>query len=139
MKIRTLLVVGFGLLLLCTITAAAQRPRKQTLRAGNKGEITITQPTKIGDIVLQPDTYIVQHRLSGRNHFVRFVELKDLEAQTTEGNYTYTEEDKAGEVECRIEPAGAPIKETRVYTVTDNGIPRITKVAIKGEEFVHIF
>jgi len=88
---------------------------------------------------LRPDTYVVQHRVSRGDHFVRFIELKQVEAQTNESNYTYTEEDKAGEVKCRLEPAGGSIQETTVYTVTDGSVLRITKVAIKGENVVHVF
>ena len=129
------------MLLLWTVTAAAAPAQKeQALKVGKRGEITLTQPTKVGDIVLQPDTYVVQHRVSEGNHFVRFVELKQVDVQPpTELPYTYTEADKAGEIKCRVEPAAGPIKETTVYTVTENGVTRITKVAIKGEDVVHVF
>jgi hypothetical protein len=141
MRTRKLMLAALGCLLLWTVTAAAAPPQKEhALKVGKKGEITLTQQTKVGNVVLQPDTYVVQHRVSGGNHFVRFVELKQVEAQqTTEGNYTYTEEDKAGELKCRLEPAAGPIKETTAYTVTDGGVARITKVAIKGEDVVHVF
>jgi hypothetical protein len=120
--------------------AAAPKGKEHGLKVGKKGEITLTEPTKVGDIVLQPDTYVVQHRVSSGNHFVRFVELKQVEyTQTTEIPYTYTEQDKAGEMKCRVEPATAPIKETEVYTTSEGGTLRITKVAIKGEDVVHVF
>jgi hypothetical protein len=139
MKTRTLIFAGLSLLLLWTVTAAAASEQKEhAVTVGKKGEITLTQPTKVGDTVLQPDTYVVQHRVSDGHHFVRFVELKQFEAQTNEGNYTYTDEEKAGEIKCRVEPATAAIKETTVYTVIDNGVPRITKVDIKGEDVVHV-
>jgi hypothetical protein len=90
--------------------------------------------------LLQPDTYVVQHRVSGDKHFVRFVELKEVEAANgTEGPYTFTERDKAGEIPCRLEPAPGLIKVTKVYTITENGTQRITKVAIKGENAFHVF
>ena len=130
-----------GLSLLWTATAAAAPGQKvHTLKIGKKGEITLSRPTKVGDIVLQPDTYVVQHRVSGSDHFVRFVELKQVEAEpTTELPYTYTEQDKAGELKCRVEPAAGRIKETEVYTTNEGGVPRITKVAIKGEDVLHVF
>jgi hypothetical protein len=96
MKTRTLKVAGLSLLLLWTVAAmAAPGPKDQALKVGKKGEITLSQPTKVGDTVLQPDTYVVQHRTSGGEHFVRFVELKQVESQpSTELPYTYTEQDK---------------------------------------------
>lgn len=140
MNTRTLKVAGLSLLLLWTVAAmAAPGPKEQALKVGKKGEITLSQPTKAGDTVLQPDTYVVQHRTSGSDHFVRFVELKQVESQpSTELPYTYTEQDKAGEFKCTTEAATGPIKETTVYTVIENGIPRITKVVIKGEDVVHV-
>jgi hypothetical protein len=41
-------------------------------------------------------------------------------------------------VKCRLEPAAGPIKETTVYTVTDGGVQRVTKIAIKGEDVLHV-
>jgi hypothetical protein len=143
MKKRALLLAGFVCALLWTMTAAAAPTQKEhALKVGKKGEITLTRQTKIGNIVLQPDTYVIQHRVSGGNHFVRFVELKQVEAQPANAEqspYTYTEADKAGEVNCRIEPAAGPVKETTAYTVADGGKVRITKVAIKGEDVLHVF
>lgn len=144
MKTKCLLLAGLGCLLLWTAAiAAAPKQKEHALKVGKKGEITLTQQTKVGDKVLQPDTYVVQHRVSGSDHFVRFVELKQVETRGGEGgeltNYTYTEAHKAGEIKCRVEPATAPIKETTVYTINEGGVPRITKVAIKGEDVWHIF
>ena len=144
MKMKALLLAGLGCLLLWTVTVAAAAEHKEhALTVGKKGEITLTKPTKVGDKVLQPGTYVVQHRVSSGDHFVRFVELKQLEAHAPmageHSQYTYTEADKAGEVKCRVEPATTPIKETTVYTTNEGGTPRITKVAIKGENVVHVF
>ncbi len=143
LKTRTLVFAALGLLLVWTATAvAAPEQKAQALKVGKKGEITLTQQTKVGDRVLEPNTYVVQHRVSGSDHFVRFVELKQLEAQAPNAEavpYTYTEADKAGEIKCRVEPATAPIKETTVYTIKEGGTLRITKVAIKGEDVLHVF
>ena len=140
MKTRTLIFAGLSLFLLWAITAAAASGQKeQVLKVGKKGQITLTQATKVGDTILQPDTYVVQHRTSSGDHFVRFIELKQVEAEpSSEENYTYTEADKVGEFKCTTEAANAPIKETSVYTVIENGVQRITKVEIKGEDVVHV-
>lgn len=143
MKPKALLLAVLGCVLLWTVSAAAAPGQKtETLKTGKKGEITLKQPTKVGDITLQPDTYVVQHRVSGNDHFVRFMELKKLTelnvVPETMGWYTYTAENNAGEIKCRVEPAGATVDVTTV-TVTENGGPRISKVAIKGENVVHVF
>jgi hypothetical protein len=143
MNLKTLLLAVLGCGLLWTVSAAAIRGQKtETLKTGNKGEITLNQPTKVGDTTLQPATYVVQHRVSGNDHFVRFMELKKLQelnvAPESMGWYTYTAENNAGEIKCRVEPAGATTDVTKV-TMTEDGGPRITRVAIKGENVVHVF
>jgi hypothetical protein len=138
-RARNLLLVGLGCLLLSAAAIAATAQQKQhALKVGKRGEITLTQRTKAGDRVLEPDTYVVQHRVSGGDHFVRFIELKQVEYPTTEVNNTYTEAEKVGEIPCRVEPATEPIKETTVYTSNEGGVPKVTKVAIKGETVWHI-
>ena len=141
MKTRALCILSC-LLLWAAAATAAPADHEHALNVGKRGEITLTQPTKVGDVVLQPDTYQVQHRVSKKdsNHFVRFVELKKAELHGSEwGNDSYTEMNSVGEIKCRVEPAAGPITQTTVYTATDGGTIRITKVAIKGEDVVHIF
>jgi VCBS repeat-containing protein len=142
MKPRALLFAVLGCVLLWTTSAAAAPGQKdKTLKIGKKGEITLTQPTKVGDTTLQPGTYVVQHRVSGNDHFVRFIELKKLTdlnlSPETMGWYTYTVENNAGEIKCRVEPTGTMIEATTV-TVAEDGGPKVTKVAIKGENVVHV-
>jgi hypothetical protein len=127
-----------------TTAAVASEHHNHSLKVGKKGEITLTQPTKVGDKVLQPDTYIVQHRTSNDKHFVRFLELKQAQTVTGSGYggvvaYSYPVKDNAGEIECRMEPSAAPIKETMVSIAHEHGGDRITQVVIKGEDVVHIF
>ncbi len=139
MQTRSLMLAGLTLAVLCvTVAAPAPQQKEHALKVGKRGEITLTQQTKAGDRVLEPGTYIVQHRASHGDHFVRFLELKQVEYSTTEINNTYTEQDNAGEIKCRVEPAAGPIKETRVYTVIEGGTPRITRVVIKGEDVAHV-
>lgn len=143
MKTTRLLLAGIGCLMLsATAIAATPQHGQHALKVGKKGQITLTQQTKAGDKVLQADTYVVQHRVSAGNHFVRFIELKTLQdlntaTESTEW-YTYTEPDNVAEIKCQVEPATEPIKKTTVYTINEGGIPRITKVAIKGESVWHI-
>jgi hypothetical protein len=140
MKMRTVLLAILGCVLLWAVTAsAAAQQKERAYKVGKKGEVTLAQQTKVGDKTLEPGTYLVQHRVSHGDHFVRLIELKQVEAQSDDGgNYTHTERDKVGEMKCRLEPAAGPIKETTVYTVTDGGVLRVTKIAIKGEDVLHV-
>jgi hypothetical protein len=140
MRMKQVVLITVGCLLLSmTTVAVASEHHEHSLKVGKKGEITLTQPTKVGDTVLPPNTYVVQHRTSGDNHFVRFVELKQVEDSNGEQKFTYTEADNAGEIKCRMEPSGATAKETTVSIVAEVGGDRITSVTIKGENVVHDF
>ena len=108
---------------------------EHALHVGKKGEIKLTEPTKVADKVLKPNTYVVQHRDAGDQHFVRFLELSKV---SNAGRFTYTEKNNAGEIPCKVEPA-AKVTRTTVYTETEDRVPRITKVAIKGEDALHVF
>jgi len=144
MKPKTLFLAVLGCALLWTVSASALpgQHHDKTMKTGKKGEITLTQPTKLGDITLQPGTYVVQHRVSGDDHFVRLTELKKLQELMPGGEgagwYTYTQENNAGEVKCKVEPAGATIQATTVTVANVGGSPRITKLAIKGENVLHV-
>ena len=142
MKTNGLLLASLSCIFLSVVAiTAASNPKEHWIKVGKKGEITLTQATKVKDRALEPGTYVVQHRESHGDHFVRFLELKvlDYSMADTGSNDTYTLEDNAGEIKCRVEPAPEPIKQTTVYTVTENGTQRIIKVAIRGENVVHIF
>lgn len=146
MRLKTLLFGVFGCALLWAVYAAAapeQKGKETELKSGKEGEITLNQPTKVGDVTLPPDTYVVQHRISGDQHFVRFMQIKKLHELNmnpeSAGWYTYTEQNNAGEIKCRVEPTGRMFQETMADIATENGTPRITRVAIKGEDDWHIF
>src|SRR6516164_10013245 len=144
MKLKALLMAILGCALFWAVSAAALpgQHHDKTMKTGKKGEITLTQPTKIGDTTLQPGTYVVQHRVSGDDHFVRLTELKKLQELMPGGEgagwYTYTQENNAGEIKCKVEPAGATIEAIKVTIATGADSPRITKVAIKGENVLHV-
>ena len=138
MRIRTLIFSILGCLLLWTIAVMADPiHHERAIKVGKKGEITLTRPTKVGGRVLQPGTYVVQHRDSDSEHFVRFLELKEVQRHGARPR-TYTEQENAGEIRCSVESSPVPIKATTIYTVTEKGVPRITRVAIKGENYEHL-
>ncbi len=134
MRVKQTMLLTLGCLLSMTTAAFAAEHHEHSLKVGKKGEITLAQQTKAGDQLLKPGTYLVQHRVSGSDHFVRFVELKRANTRF----HPYTERN-AGEIKCRVEPAAAPIKKTMVFIAHEDGGDRITQVVIKGEDVVHVF
>jgi hypothetical protein len=136
MRTKQIIWIALGSLLLSMTTTAIASEKDNSIRVGKKGEFTLARPTQAGEKVLQPGTYVVQHRVSGDSHFVRFTELKQAENGKGEERFTYAEPGN-DEARCNLEPAGATAKETTVTIRTEGGGDRITKVSIKGENVVH--
>src|ERR1700746_1637356 len=122
MKTKGLLLAILSCMFLSAVAiTAASNPKEHRIVVGKKGEITLAEAMKVEDRVLEPGTYVVQHRESHGDHFVRFLELKvrDYSLLDTGSSDTYTAEDNAGEIKCRVEPAPERPKQTTVYTVTE--------------------
>lgn len=109
------------------------------IKVGKTGDMRINQETRIGDLVLHPGEYQFAHRVEGNKHFVRFVELKQVDAQNIESDYIYTERDKAGEVTCRLETLGKKSSKTTITATDDGGVRRITRIEVAGENVAHLF
>ncbi len=101
MRVRALSLIVLTCALLCTNSSAADR---KVVESNEKGDITLTQPTRVGTLTLQPATYSVEEHVSHGQHFLRFQRVKystDLEA-----NWSYTGWVKnrhlteAGKVDC---------------------------------------
>ena len=145
MKRKRLLFSILGCALLWTVyaaTALGQKDVEKVLRSDKVGEITLTESTMIGNATLEPDTYVIQHRVAGNQHFIRFMQVKALHelnvTPESAGWYTYTESSNAGEINCRLEPMGRVARQTIAHIADEDGMPRITRVAIKGENDWHI-
>jgi hypothetical protein len=115
------------------MASAFAAPTNKATTNGKKGEITLVQPVKVGTLVLQPGTYLVQYRTSGEKHFLRFTKLK------RDPIYWYWAHSKAGDVVCGVEPAAKVAAETSFSTVSDHDALRITDITIKGERVVYHF
>ena len=98
----------------------------QQLKVGKTGEITFSQETKIGDVVLPPGDYRFAHRTSGDDHFVRFTQVKGKAREF-------------GEIKCQIEPLQEKVSHTAVTTTNEGGMRRITRIEVAGENVAHVF
>ena len=77
-------------ILLSMTTAAVASEHDHSLRVGKKGEVYNHTAYRGWRESLQPGTYVVQHRISGDSHFVRFTELKQVENSKGEARFAYT-------------------------------------------------
>ncbi|MEW5976327.1 MAG: hypothetical protein AB1898_11045 [Acidobacteriota bacterium] len=99
--------------------------RDQVLKVGKNGDVTFSNETKVGDLVLKPARYQLQHRVDGSDHFVHF---------TRRGSGGMT-----GEAKCKLEPLGKKATQTKVYSTKENGGYRVTRVEVAGENVAHLF
>jgi hypothetical protein len=130
-KIRLLFV--FLTLLAAISSAVAQN---QIIKAGKKGQIVLSEETKVADVTLKPGHYQIQHRDSGSDHFVQFIAFKGHTTMMSSNPATPSE---AGEIKCSVEPLAKKAKQTAVYTTNNAGERRITRVEIAGESVAHVF
>lgn len=132
-----------------TLTAMQAEHKTTQLAVGQKGDITFTTKTMIAGITLKPGRYYIEHRVEGTvqprrvvGHYVHFTEVtpeqhqKRQAARDAIGEYTVAH---PGEIECKLEALTKKAPKTTVFTTTENGIRRITRIEIAGEDVAHIF
>jgi hypothetical protein len=141
MRSKVFLWVVLGCALLWAAFADAQE--QTVIKSDENGEVTLTKPAKVGDITLQPDTYVLQHRDSHGQDSIRFMRVERTQqlriGRAYTGWYTETELIKVGEIKCRVEQVGTKAQTTMVTLATENGSPRIIKAMIKGKRAVYVF
>ena len=71
----TAVIVAAIVMLGITIASAADQ---QVIKVGKKGDVSFNEPTQVGDVTLPPGHYVFQHRVSGGEHFVKFVGGKEM-------------------------------------------------------------
>lgn len=130
--VLALAIVVSGLILIGAAYATAQEtshhgmPMGQQLKVGKTGEITFSQETRIGDVVLPPGAYRFAHRASGDDHFVKFMETKGKARDF-------------GEIKCQIEPLTGKVSRTAISMTDEGGTRRITRIEVRGENVAHVF
>jgi hypothetical protein len=130
-KMQLLLVL---ITLIAAVTLAAAQD--QIIKAGEKADIQLNQETKVGDVVLKPGHYQIQHRVSGSDHFVQFVAFKGHSTITSSNPASVVD---AGEIKCSVEPLTKKSQQTTVHMTDEAGVRRITRVEIRGDNVAHVF
>ncbi|MEZ5398809.1 MAG: hypothetical protein R2729_04015 [Bryobacteraceae bacterium] len=137
--VLSLLVAAAMLLFYSGTAIAAQHEHaaqpEKALKVGKTGEVTFDKETKVGDMTLKPGRYKFQHRVEGSDHFVHFTEW----TKPYPSYETGTAKAHPGEMKCRIEPLSKKVSQTTIYTRSEDGINRLTKVEVGGENVAHIF
>ena len=130
---------------------AAQHEHKATkVTVGQKGEVTFTAETRIADIMLKPGRYYLDHRVEGTTqprrvaaHYIHFTEVTPAEHQKRQAARDTLGKNAVvshpGEIECELEALEKRAALTTVFTVEENGVRRITRIEIAGENVAHVF
>ena len=126
------IMVAAVVMLNITIAAAADQ---QVVKVGKKGEVVFDQPTQVGDVTLPPGHYVFQHRVSGEDHFVKFVGGKEMQHA---GSSMQTGPTTTKEIKCTIEPLNQKVQQTAV-TINTEGTHRVTRIEVAGENVAHVF
>ena len=135
--LSTVVMVASIVMLGITIAAAADQ---QVIKVGKKGEIVFDQPTQVGDVTLSPGHYVIQHRVSGEDHFVKFVGAKEMQHSGT----TMTMPMQMGattskEIKCAVEPLNQKVTQTAVHIDLSSGSRKVTRIEVAGENVAHVF
>jgi hypothetical protein len=160
---RTILLFTLGAfsgLFLATGSAVAQG-REQAIKAGKKGVVIFDSETRVGELILKPGSYRLQHRVGASDDFVgkaseeevgtsvavehhvtgseHFIHFEALSQSNPYHVHSPTVKGHPGEVECKLEPLGKKVSSTTVFGIKEGDVLRVTKVEVAGENVAHIF
>ena len=138
-KALVLAVVGYGLLW----TVSAEGQETTAIESNDHNQITFTEPTQAGTLILQPGTYVLQHHTSKSQDFIRFMLVKKSEKLRLTRAYTgwYTDIDliKVGEAKCQVERLRTKAEKTKLIVAKEDGKTRIIQATIRGKRAMYTF
>lgn len=113
---------------------------EQVIKVGKKGDVSFNEPTQVGDVTLPAGHYVFQHRVSGNDHFVKFVGAKEMHhsgsVMTTPMQVGPT---TTKDIKCTVEPLNQKVKETAIFSDNSSGMRKVTRIEIAGENVAHVF
>lgn len=96
----------------------------QVLKVGKKGEITLSSETQVGDALLKPGKYTLQHRVEGADHVLHFAAQSGKNA--------------SADVKCTLEPLERKAPMTLMRLQNTGASMRLVQVQIGGENVTHV-
>lgn len=132
LMLLALLILQFG------VVGFAQASTNQT-KVGKADDVTLSSITKVGNLTLQPGHYILQHKGNLTAHAMHFVSFTPYSGSGRARTYYGSYRTDVGAAECKMERLNAKIKKTQVFFAEENGVKRISKIEIKGENVAHLF
>ncbi len=114
-------------MLLCLFPASGIADDSQEMDVSKQGQWTFSTDHKVGDQTLKPGDYKVNHRARGSDHFIHFTPVDNSSAEVIVP------------VECKLEPSGKKMKESRALIVTEAGMKRIVNLKVRGNNAAFVF
>lgn len=103
---------------------------------GKKGEVHFTSQVKVGETVLKPGMYQVQHLEEGSDHVIIFKEM-GMQAGYKHGNTPVGNE--VAKIKCKVEPVTKAVNNTKITLRTSGaGEKEIAEIQVAGEKFKHL-
>lgn len=139
MKNTTRLMTTAVALILSIGTIGSQLFAQQTnaLTVGKAGKLHIGSSVMVGNTLLKPGMYQVQHVTEGGNHLIIFRIIR-MGYRNSMGNETLGEE--VVRAKCRTEPVGQRWKHTKLHLErSGSGQRAVREVQIAGEDVLYKF
>lgn len=89
---------------------------------------------------MPPGHDVSQHRVTGDDHFVKFVGAKGM--HHTGSSMTapmQTGSATSEEIKCKVEPLNQKVLQAVVTMSTRGGVRRTTRIKVAGENVAHVF
>jgi hypothetical protein len=107
------------------------------LTVGKKGMVNFSSSVRVGDRLLEPGMYHVQHVTEGTDHVFVF---KPVTMPAGYREYSMVEGREVVRLKCRVEPVSKAVNNTKI-TLGRNaaGERTIEEIQVAGEKVKHIF
>ena len=119
-------------------TSADNSERSPEHTTSSQGQIHLSDAVKVGNVLLKPGMYQVQHVVTANDHAVEFKKV-EMVAGYRHGNLQVAKEAVA-RVTCSFQPATKNSRNTKMTLRTNGaGEKELVELQIAGEPFRHLF
>lgn len=107
------------------------------LALGKKGMVRLSEKTRVGDRLLEPGMYHVQHVVEGTDHVFVF---KPVTMPAGYREYSMLEGSEIVRLKCRVEPVAKSVSNTKITLGRNTAGERtIEEIQVAGEKVKHVF
>ena len=118
-------IILLALALLVVLSAPLYSQDAAVMKNGKAASITVFEPAQVGGVTLKPGEYVVQHRVDGEQHIMRFRPKSGKGADTTAPVVCEMTEDAWTRTEARYKD--------------DGGVRKLARITIAGEKVTYLF